>query len=147
MTVPPHRERGVEDDINLADVPGSAETIPIVEESISVSKRRRLTGRVRVSTKTEVYRAYAEAELDSNSVTVTRVPVGRIVDSLPPVRNEGATTIVPIVEERLVLVKQLFLAEELHIRQEVTRNTVRESVDLRRQHAVVERTEAEGDPT
>lgn len=147
MTVPPHRERGVEDDINLDDVPESAETIPVVEESISVSKRRRLTGRVRVSTKTEVYRAYAEAELDSNSVTVTRVPVGRIVDSLPPVRNEGATTIVPIVEERLVLVKQLFLAEELHIRQEVTRKTVRESVDLRRQHAVVERIEAEGDPT
>lgn len=109
MAVPPRPDGGVD------DRQGASDAIPFVEERLSVFKRRRSKGWVRISTKTEVHQAFAEAELDCNSVTVTRVPVGRVVDSLPPVRNEGTTTIVPVVEERLVLVKQLYLTEELHI--------------------------------
>ena len=43
------------------------------------------------------------------------------------------------MEERLVLVKQLFLVEELHIRQHVEHQVFNETVPLRRQHVTIDR--------
>ncbi len=129
------------------------ETLQVVEERLSVGKRRRSIGSVQVSTRTDIVDAVAEVELDRYSVEVTRVPVGRAVDAAPVARSEGDTTIIPVVEERLVMVKQLFLVEELHIRHVLERETVREPVMLRRQRAVVARfdgrdlTTAQCDPT
>ena len=114
-------------------------TLQIVEERLAVSKRRVVRGTVRVSTTTEVVEEIAEIDLDRYRVEVTHVPVGRIVDEAPVARAEGDTTIVSIVEERFVVVKQLYLKEELHIRHVVERETVREPVKFRRQHATVER--------
>ncbi len=132
---------------------GADETLQVVEERLSVRKRRRSTGGVQVSTRTEIIDAVAEVDLDRYRVEVTRVPVGRVVDAAPVARAEGDTTIIPVVEERLVMVKQLFLVEEIHVRHVLERETVREPVTLRRQRAVVERfddrdvTTAQGDPT
>ena len=120
------------------------DTVPVLLETVSITKRRVSTGRVRVRTKTEHYRAFAEAELDRNTVDVKRVVIGRVVNRLPPVRTEGSTTIVPVVEERLVVVKQLFLTEELHITQNVRREAVRQPVQLRRQRVVIERVDVAG---
>ena len=119
-------------------------TLEVVEERLAVSKRRVPRATVRISTTTEVVDEIAEVQLDRHRVDVTRVPVGRIVAEAPPARVEGDTTIVPVLEERFVVVKQLFLKEELHIRRVIERETVRQPVTLRRQRAVVERREAEG---
>ncbi len=132
---------------------GADETLQVVEERLSVRKRRRSTGGVQVGTRTEIVDAVAEVELDRYRVEVTRVPVGRVVDAAPVARSEGDTTIIPVVEERLVMVKQLFLVEEIHVRHVLERETVREPVTLRRQRAVVERfdgrdlTTVQRDPT
>ncbi len=125
-------------------VAGRSEVIPLLAETFEVSKRSVTTGRVRVSTHTETRQEAAEVELDRTAVDVVRVPVGRIVDEVPKVRNEGSTTIVPVVEERLVVVKQIFLKEELHIRHAVTRETVRQLVELKQQRAVIEHLDADG---
>ena len=124
----------------------SGERIALLEETLTVSKRRRLRGRVRVTTHTEVTEATAEVELDRYRVEVTRVPVGRVVDEAPVARAEGDTTIIPVVEERFVVVKQLFLVEELRIRHLVERQVVSEPVTLRQQRAVVERLDVDGNP-
>lgn len=42
-----------------------------------------------------------------------RRTISRIVDSVPPIRQEGDSLIVPIVIERMVLVKKTILLEEL----------------------------------
>ena len=47
---------------------------------------------------------------------VERVPVDRPVEAMPVVREEDGVLIVPVVEERLVVTKQLVLKEELQIR-------------------------------
>ncbi len=120
---------------------GADETLQVVEERLSVRKRRRSTGGVQVSTRTEVVDAVAEVELDQYRVEVTRVPVGRNVDAAPVARAEGDTTIIPVVEERLVMVKKLFLVEEIHVRHVLERETVREPVTLRRQRVVVDRSD------
>ena len=120
-------------------------TLQVVEETLDVSKRRVVIGTVRVTTTTEVVKEVAQVDLDRYRVEVTRVPVGRVVEQAPLTRSEGDFSIVPIIEERLVVVKQLFLKEELHIRHVVERETVRETVPLRRQRVTVERKDSSGD--
>jgi stress response protein YsnF len=74
-------------------------------------------------------------------VEVTRVPVDREVAEAPPIRSEGDVTIVPVLEERLVVEKRLFLVEELHLRRMVTTEGVELPATLRRTHVEVERTQ------
>lgn len=119
-------------------------SIQLLEEHLSVTKRPVVAGGLKVSTRTLTHDEVAEVTLERDVLDVSRVPVGRFVDVAPKVRTEGDTTIVPIVEERLVMVKQLYLIEELHIRHSVERETVQETVPLRSQHAVVERVDVDG---
>ena len=114
-------------------------TLILAEEIIAVAKRRVETGRIRVSVRTENSEEIAQAELEGETVEVTRVPIDRLVDEAPPVRTEGDVTIFPILEEVLVVEKRLNLREEIHVRRRATRETVETPVTLRRQHAVVER--------
>ena len=120
-------------------------TLQVVEETFDVSKYRVVTGTVRVTTTTEVVEEVAQVDLDRYWVEVTRVPVGRVVEHAPLARSEGDTTIVPVVEERFVVVKQLFLKEEVHIRHVVERETVSEPVTLRQQRVTIERTDPVSD--
>ena len=122
----------------------TSESIRLIEETLTVSKQAAITGKVRVSTRTGIYEDVAEVTLDRTVVDVSRVPIGRIVDVAPSTRTEDGITIVPIIEERFVIVKQLYLTEELHIRHHIESELSRTPVQLRRQSAVVERVDADG---
>lgn len=136
-------------DGNAVEIPsfegGEPLVLSVVEEMLAVSKRRKSTGIIRVGTRTESVEARAEAELDHYRVEVTRVPVGRVVAEAPAARVDGNTTVIPVVEERLVVVKQLVLVEEVRVRHVLERQVVSEPVILRRQRAVVERVPSVGD--
>ena len=123
---------------------GRGDVLHVVEERATVTKRRRSIGSVRVGTVTETVETTAKADLERYRVEVTRVSVGRVVDVAPEARAEGDTTIISVVEERLVLVKQLVLVEEVRIRHVIERETVSEPVTLRRQRAVVDRLDLRG---
>ena len=121
-------------------------TLQLLEETLEVSKKATVVGTVRVSTKTETFDDIAEVSLDRNVIDVSRVFVGQIVEVAPTIRTEGDTTIVPVIEERFIVVKQLYLKEELHIRHRVETEVSRTPVSLKRQTAVVQRINAEGRP-
>ena len=121
-----------------------SDTLTVLEEVLSVSKREVVTGTVRVSTRTETHDEVADVSLDRNVVDVTRVAVGRVVDVAPTVRTEGDVTIIPVLEERFVVVKQLVLTEELHIRHRVETGVERVPVQVRRQSVLVERVGSDG---
>lgn len=118
-----------------------AGTIPIVEEELEVSKRAVRTGTVRVETTTALVPDLASVLLESSDVEIVRVPIGREVDEVPQVRNEGDITIVPVTEEVLVVLKRLVLKEELHIKRRVTTERVEVPVTLRKQSVTVTRSE------
>lgn len=125
--------------------PAGRAVLPLAQEAARVEKRKVLKGRVRVHSATETFEEFAEAELASDETDVTRVPIGRVVTETPKVRVEGEVTIVPVLEEVLVVEKQLVLKEEIHIRRERSSETVRIPVALRRQRAVVEREATENE--
>jgi uncharacterized protein (TIGR02271 family) len=113
--------------------------IPVVEERAVVAAERRTIARVRVKTETERFEESVTAELRGEEVEITRVPMNVEIEAPPPIRTEGEVTIVPVVEERLVLQKRLTLTEELHLHRRQTSERVDVPVTLRRQRAVVER--------
>ena len=129
---------------NASLATGRGDVLHVVEERATVTKRRRSIGSVRVGTVTETVETTAEADLERYRVEVTRVPVGRVVDVAPEARTEGDTTIIPVIEERLVLIKELVLVEEVRIRHVLEREMVSEPVTLRRQRAVVDRLDLQG---
>jgi uncharacterized protein (TIGR02271 family) len=141
-SVPPHNEEQVpvlDDGLRNSARTVSEEVIQLVEETASVGKRQVVTGRVRVQTVTDTIEELAHADVKRETVEVTRVPIDRMVETAPEIRTEGDVTIVPVLEEVLVVEKRLVLKEELHIRRRVAAETVEVPVTLRKQRAVVER--------
>lgn len=124
----------------------SEEVIPLVEETATVGNREVVTGRVRVQTVTDTVEELAHADVRRETVEVTRVPIDRMVETAPEIRTEGDMTILPVVEEVLVVEKRLALKEDLHIRRRATTETVEVPVSLRKQRAIVERVAPDSPP-
>lgn len=141
MTVqrPPEGPSGLGSAREVATGPGETLTLQLHAEAATVSKRVRRT-LVRAVTATSAREEVVEAELEQVHVIVDRVAIGRIVESVPPVRVEGDVTIMPVVEEELVLVRRLVLKEEVHLRTVRTVSQHRETVTLRDQAFSVTRT-------
>ena len=116
-------------------------TVPLYEEQATVEKHAVTTGRVRVVTHTDLVDDVARATLYGEEVDVTRVAINQpIVGAAPQIRTEGEVTIIPILEEVVVVEKRLMLKEELHVRKRATTDVVEMPFQLRRQRAEVERT-------
>ena len=120
------------------------DAVQLVEEQAVIRKHDVSTGRVLVKTKTETVDQNLDVELGQDSVEVVRVPKNEPVVGTPPqIRTEGEVTIVPILEEVVVVEKRLVLKEELHVyrRRDVERLNV--PITLKRQTVDVVRTSIE----
>lgn len=116
-----------------------AEVIPLAEEEARIDKREVVTGRVRIATKVDEVTQAVRATLSGETVDIERVPVDREIGEVPAVRQEGDVTVVPVVEEVLVVEKRLVLKEEVRIRRRHTSEDVEVPVTLRRERVEVER--------
>ena len=125
---------------------GEHAIIPLLAERATVETREVVTGRVHVSTRVEEHDETVRAELARDEVVVTRVPFDVELDEPPKVRREGATLIIPVIEEKLVLTKRYLLKEEVHITASSTVEAVEEVVRLRSMHADVQRSSPDTDP-
>ena len=119
--------------------------IPVIQEQLGVSVERRLAGRVRVSVRTQTDESLVPVDLTQVDVAVERVPVNRAIDTAPEVVTRGDVTIIPVVEERLILTRQLYLREEIHIRRVERREMAEVPVETRKQVATIERLPADED--
>ena len=131
----------------MKDTASAEETlVPLWEERVHLGKREVVTGRVHVSTRVEEHDETVRTELARDQVDVVRLPVGVEFDAPPKMRREGPTLIIPVVEERLVLVKRYLLKEEIHVTATSKVEAVEEVVRLRSMHADVRRSASETDP-
>jgi uncharacterized protein (TIGR02271 family) len=109
-------------------------------EQVTVARRRVEGDTVRVSTVTRETEKFVDEALAHERVEVENVAIGRLIDAVPPVREEGDITIVPVIEEILIIEKRLILKEEVHIRRVRVPDRHREVIILREQDIVIERT-------
>ena len=105
-----------------------------------MTRRRVPTQHVRATRTTRTPYHRVEETLSHERVVVERIAIGQVVSAMPLVRQEGDVTIMPVVEEQLVLRKQLFLKEEVRIRRVTVTEPHVETVTLREQEAAVTRT-------
>ena len=120
------------------------EVIPVVEERAVVLKRKKLTGGLRVRTVVHEDEEVINKPLTTEEVEVERVPLDRWVKAPIPVRQEGETTIITLLEEVAVVEKRLRATEEVRITKRRTTRQTSQHVTLRREEAVVERLEVAG---
>jgi stress response protein YsnF len=115
----------------------------LLAEDATVSRQVIETGRVRVAKVTRTRDHLIDESLASTRFEVSRIPVGRLVDAMPSIKEDGDLTIVPIVEETVVVERRLMLKEELHIRRVQTSERYQQTVKLRYQTAEVTRIPAQ----
>ena len=99
---------------------------------------------MQVSTVTREHERLVDEVLNHERVEIERVPIGRPVDAIPPVRQEGDTTIMSVVEETIIVERRLILKEEIRIRRLRVSERHQETVVLRKQEAVIARVEPLG---
>lgn len=113
--------------------------MPVIIEEIDIQKRLVETGKVRITKVVHEHEAVVDEPLLRDEVEVERVSIHRLVEEAIPMRYEGETMIVSVMEEVLVVEKRLMLTEELHIRKRRVEMHQPQRVTLRREEARVER--------
>lgn len=126
---------------SVTDAAGNL-TVPLHAEEVAVSRRQVAGDTVRVSAVTREKERLLDETLTHERVEVERIPIGLPIDVVPPVREEGDTTIFSVVEEIVVIERRLILKEEVRIRRLRTTEHHRETVMVLEQNAVITRTEA-----
>jgi uncharacterized protein (TIGR02271 family) len=128
----------------MSEEPEQPVVIPVIEEELVAGREKVPTGTVRVSKKVEQVRQTAIAPAIHETVEVKRVPVNRVIESMPQMRTEGDVVIIPVVEEELVIQKRLVLKEEVHVRRRRTVHKVAKEAIINREHAIVQRLDTDG---
>jgi hypothetical protein len=122
--------------------PGAELVIPVAIEELQVEKRSVVRGVVHVETRVETHEQSVDEPLLLEEVTVERTPIDKeIHGEIPKVHEQNGTLVIPIIEEVLVVAKQLRLKEEIRVIRH--KRSVREpqKFQVRRQIVEVERVE------
>ena len=117
--------------------------LPVMEETLTVDTRPVETGRVRIRKVVTEREELVDLPLRREEVIIERVPVNRVVEGPLPVRYEGDTTIISLLEEVLVVDTRLLLTEEVHITTHRTETHMPERVSLRHEDVTIERVDLE----
>jgi stress response protein YsnF len=114
--------------------------IPVIEERLEIGRRTVETGgAVRVHKHVDEVPTEVRESLVTEHVDTERVPIGRVLQEPVGIRHEGDVTIIPVIEERLVMRKELVLVEEIRLTRRREVREAREQVTLRRERVTVER--------
>lgn len=115
-----------------------ARTIPVIEEKIKVSKKLVETGEVYISKKVNEEDVVVDVPYEYEDIQVERVTINKYVDTPPPAsRQEGETTIIPVLKE--VVVKRLVLVEEIHVTKRKVKDQASQNMTLRSEEVSVKR--------
>jgi len=120
--------------------------VPVIEETAVVYKERVVTDRVRLHKRVQATQEVLDIPVQTESLEVERVAIGAWIEAPAGIRQEGDTTIYPVVEEVLVVEKRLRLVEEVRVTRRRATRQVREEVSLRREEILVERDAPPGGP-
>jgi uncharacterized protein (TIGR02271 family) len=129
-----------------AGIPGRSQkqdqmTIPVIEENLHIDKKLVEKGKVKIR-KTVIEEDVAESfPAYHENVTIDRVEINKYVDAVPEVRNEGLTTIIPVIKEVMVVEKKLMLVEEIRITRQRDEVSVEIKDKVRKERVEITRTD------
>lgn len=112
--------------------------IPVVAEELVVLTMEQDTGGVRATKVVHEREQLVDELLAREDVTIERKPVNQVLVAPVEVRQEGDTLIIPVMEEVVVVQRQLVLKEEIHIRKQQRYVHETERFIVRSEEVVVE---------
>lgn len=115
------------------------ETMPLAEEQAKIVKHRHVGSRVQLTRSTHEVEKLLQAELTHEHVDITHVAKNCPVadDYSTEVRQEGDVLIIPVIEERVEIVRTKVLKEEIHIHKHTDKEEFQQSVTLRNQEVKI----------
>lgn len=113
--------------------------IPVIEERARIDKETVERTNVRITSSVRERNEVLTEALHHEEVAIERVAIDKEVDAMPSVRQEGDVTVIPVVEERVVVTRQLVLVEELRVRLATVEEVVQIPVTLHSTDISVER--------
>ena len=113
--------------------------IPVVQEKAIISKEIVDTSKIIVRKRVTEEETTLNIPLIHERFTIEHVPVNQIVATPPAVRQEGDTTIIPVLREVLVVEKRYELVEEVHVTKKKTVVPHVQEITLRKEVVEVER--------
>ena len=121
--------------------------IPVVEEHMTVHTEIVEAAKVHVRTKVTDEEVTVNLPITSEQYEVKHVPVDKVYKTAPPVRYEGDTIIVPVIEEIVVVEKRYKVKVEVNLVKHTTQTPFMQQVTLRKEDVQVERISPEGKKT
>ena len=112
--------------------------VPVLKEVVRVGTRIVDRGGVAVHIGVSTHEEVVERDLSQDVLSVERVKVERVVETAPEIRQDGDVTVIPVLEEQLVVTKRLVLVEEIHVRRQARTTPWKDTITLRREVATVE---------
>jgi uncharacterized protein (TIGR02271 family) len=121
-------------------LPGKPETltIPLLEEQVQVDTHVVELGYVQIRKKVDEFLDERTVPLRFQEVEVERVPIDRVVPEMIDPDMDGDTYVVPVIEEEVIVTRQLRLREELRIRRSVNQHEESLQTPFRRERVFVE---------
>lgn len=113
--------------------------IPVIEERARIDKETVERTNVRITSSVRERNEVLTEALHHEEVAIERVAIDKEVDAMPSVRQEGDVTVIPVVEERVVVTRQLVLVEELRVKLTTVEEVVQIPVTLHSTDISVER--------
>src|ERR1051325_3232526 len=120
----------------------SEKIIPVVQEEVEAGARKVKTGAVRVHKTVNERQEVVDQFLFDEEVEVERIVRNERVDGPQPIREEGDTTIIPVVKQ--VLKTEWVLTEEVRLTRHRKQVRVEHPVTVLHEEAEVERVDAAG---
>ena len=114
--------------------------IPLLEEQLTVTTQTVETGQLTLTKTVHETEETLTIPLQQEQYVVERTTLNQYVDEPPTTRQEGDTTIYPVVKEVLVVQKRLLLVEEIRVTHQQTQVEEIQTVHLRREEIAVART-------
>ncbi|MBD2701442.1 YsnF/AvaK domain-containing protein [Spirosoma sp. BT702] len=116
--------------------------IPRLEEQLHIDKQLVETSRVLITKTVREEPQTVQIPLISETIEIERVELNQYVEEPPLTRQEGDTTIYPVMKEVLVIQKRLMLVEEIRVTRRQIQTQQTQSVPLRREDVHIERIDA-----
>lgn len=111
--------------------------IPVIQEEVKVDVQTVDTASIVVQKKVSEEQVTVNIPLLQETYEVERIPVNRIVDAPPSVREEGYVTIIPVIRE--VVVKRYEIVEEVHVIKKQSTTSHSEEITVKKEEVQINR--------
>ncbi|MDY0922613.1 DUF2382 domain-containing protein [Leclercia sp. CFBP8987] len=114
-------------------------TVTLAEERLELGTKKVVDRRVRITRATRVDEKNITAELTQENADIKRFAKNEVLEAqnIPQIRQEGDVTIIPIIEERVEIIKHYVLTEEIHIIKKRSTERHQEIITLRSQEIII----------